>query len=905
MKRVEVWDWLAFVALALPLMLPFLQPGLPATADAEIHLHRLVSAAVNIENGYIWPRWTPYLHGDYGYPIHNFYAPGIHIIGGLIYLVTNLDPVIILKLMQFAFTLAYPAGAYLLVRRYGGRAGGLVSAAAYLYVPFRFHELWLQTNLSQFGAMALLPWLLWAVDRCREQPSLRRMSLIGVLLAGIVLIHHPTAFLFAPFAALYAAVLNAGTARSTRQWVIGTAWAAGGFVVGLALSAVFWLPALLELRYTQISQQQTGLLSFAGNFVMPEDLLAGAGLIDRSARDLPLLLRLGLPHWTLTGVAAVAVIWMALRRRTSRDYPAGMRRLVLIALVNAVLLALCAFMMTPYSERVWRVLPVANLVVYPWRLLGVTAVLTMMSAALIPSLFPSRWRTWAAGGLVLVFTFSSVPLLYAPLDFDQPSAPTVVGAHEYEGKTGNVGLTSGNEYLPQWAQQRPLGLLGGERPAREWRVAIEVLPLDASAQPVDCGRGRSCFVVESPGSGRMVLHQMYFPGWSVLVNGLPAETDPEGERGLLSLVVPAGGSRVEVWYGGTTAQQAAGWISLMGWLGVAGIFAVGRRNSLRRDVSQRSIDHPAETPRLSQVIGAFLLGFVLVNQFVILPNTEGLTWRSDPANPPAQTRIRTVFGEVIELVGYDLARTEAMPGDIIQVRLYWHLLQPVSEVLNGAVQVTDVEGREQWGGVDHLPLALSYSTEWSTGQYVTDTYQFALRPDAPPYLGQMRVSVFLKRDSGLEYLPTTDGQAYAVLTDFRLVGSMPELSGMTPLDVRLGEPVNLRGYWLETEADTTCITLRWQAQRAGSSDYAVLLHQLDAVGTFLQANDGPPQDGLYPMTRWLNGQALNDRHCFNRVDGATSLAIGLYDRVDGARLPMMDGQGQRLVDDVWKVDLPS
>src|SRR5688572_30545377 len=130
------WEFVAALVLALPLIVPFFADGLPNTADSEIHLHRIISAAVDINAGYLYPRWTPYLHHGYGYPIHNFYAPGIHILGAWIYLPTHINGVIIWKLLQMGATLLYPAGAYLFARTFSGRRGALVAAAVYTYAPF-------------------------------------------------------------------------------------------------------------------------------------------------------------------------------------------------------------------------------------------------------------------------------------------------------------------------------------------------------------------------------------------------------------------------------------------------------------------------------------------------------------------------------------------------------------------------------------------------------------------------------------------------------------------------------------------------------------------------------------------------------------------------------------------------
>src|SRR5260221_71408 len=128
-SRID-WGALAASSLALPLIPPFLTAGLPVSADAAIHFHRIISEAVDLQAGYLWPRWTPYLHHGFGYAIHNFYAPGIHILGAVMFLASHLDPAIILKLLQFLATLLYPLGAYYFCRTFARKAGALVAAAA-------------------------------------------------------------------------------------------------------------------------------------------------------------------------------------------------------------------------------------------------------------------------------------------------------------------------------------------------------------------------------------------------------------------------------------------------------------------------------------------------------------------------------------------------------------------------------------------------------------------------------------------------------------------------------------------------------------------------------------------------------------------------------------------------------
>ena len=523
--------------LALPLIIPFLTSGLPNTADAEIHLHRIMSAAVNLHAGYLWPRWTPYLHQGYGYPIHNFYAPGVHILGGIVYLITQIDPVLILKLIQIGATLLYPIGAYRFARTFAGKPGALVAAAAYTYAPFRFHELWAQTNLSQFCAMALLPWLFYAITVGVRKLSRGWIALVGFLFAAIVLLHHPTGFLIAPFAGLYVLWLSFTREENRLRTVVILSI---GLMLGLLLSAIFWLPALAELQYVQIDGVQQGTFSIAANTISLPELIRPIAPVDRSM--------LNPPQFYNAGLVQVAAAFFGLLAFV-RVKPLFRRNL----LFGVLALVLSLWLITPASEWIWLNLPIAKLVIYPWRLLGVAALMIVPGAAAIPSLVPARWRDAVAGAAIGVFFAAALPMFYAPLTFSQVPPATPASAIRYEQGTGNLGLTSANEYLPRWAEKRPLDVHADDYEQFEWRIDLDsdALPANVHAERVICSSSATCYRLEVLEPFTLIFHQMYFPGWSVTIDGTETPSAPIGEYGLLSVAVPAGSHAVSVTYAGT------------------------------------------------------------------------------------------------------------------------------------------------------------------------------------------------------------------------------------------------------------------------------------------------------------------------------------------------------------------
>jgi hypothetical protein len=903
---------LAPLSLALPLIAPFLTSGLPITADGEIHLHRMVSAAVNIQAGHLWPRWSPYLHQGFGYPIHNFYSPGLHVLGALAILLLRLDPVAVLKLLQIVATLLYPLGAYLFARTLTGRAGALVAAAAYTYAPFRFHELWVQANLSQFAAMALLPFLLYAISRGAEQRRVLWLALTGVCFGALVLLHHPTGFLAAPVAGLYALLALSRCPRHERLRALSITL--GGLALGVALSAVFWLPALAELRDTQLAAiEHDSAFSVDANSLTLDELLAPNLPVDRAMLNTPSALRAGQAQ-----LAAALIGLLALLPAARTD-----RWLKLNVAAGAVLTVLCLYLITPESVQIWETLPLANLIVYPWRLLGIVAVAVLPGAAALPcllNLLPRRGQPTytfsplkrasliqpgalapgagqaAAGALVGLFFAAALPLLYMPLAFRDVPPPTPATAIEYEQRTGNVGLTSGDEYLPRGVTERPLGVSKTiSYDTWQWIVPLDNdLPKGVSAHPLPAADPASSrYEIQSTDAFALRFHQMFFPGWRVTVDGQEAQITQSPPYGLLTVQMPSGTHEVAIGYEGTPIQHVADWISLMALVGALSVFAVSliRRRAV-------TMEHHSATEPLAARIVAVMVGFTVINQTLIVPYTSLFRPRSDPGAPPTQVSLHETFGGVIELLGYDLSASTLEPGQTLSISLYWRLLKPVDRGLRGAVRLTSLNGAQTWGKVESFNLAGTNTRNWPLDRYAVDQYRLTVSPNAPPFLGHLSVAVFIS-DSGIQYLKTSKGSDEVVLADFRLFGdwkTAPD-SALAPADLRFGDQVRLIGLrqWVD-EKGQQCLMLRWQPQRE-LPDYAVMVHLLDGSDQMIGTADSPPLDGLYPTSAWQSGQILDDTHCFLSPTGTASVAVGLYGRADGQRLPATRANGERLPDD--------
>jgi hypothetical protein len=413
-----------------------------------------------------------------------------------------------------------------------------------------------------------------------------------------------------------------------------------------------------------------------------------------------------------------------------------------------------------------------------------------------------------------------------------------------------------------------------------------------------CDRRATCYDISTPAPFLLTFNQMYYPGWSVRLNKQPAAVRPEGIHGLIALDVPAGTHTLSILYAGTTIQHGAELISLGALAVLTGLFVRGRRR-----VPVAITAAPAR--RLALVTGAVIVGFTLLHQAYLLPATDFLRPPGDPQRTPAQQAVDVRFGAGLALVGYDLSTATVRPGDTLQLRLYWRLLAATDISPRASVQITDVFGTQVLARADSISIAGQNFAAWPPGKYATDTYTLTIAPDAPPYVAQIRVAVYVQSPE-ITYYPAADGRDYALLGELRIAGDRRIFAeeALQPAAITYADAIRLEGYTWQREADgRQCLGLRWQALRDGLPEYAVLLHLLAADGTFITALDAPPLDNRYPTSRWTAGQTLDDRHCFTVPPAAARLAVGFYDRANPVAVPASSSTGP-LPDQVLRLTLP-
>jgi 4-amino-4-deoxy-L-arabinose transferase-like glycosyltransferase len=96
----------------------------------------------------------------------------------------------------------------------------------------------------------------------------------------------------------------------------------------------------------------------------------------------------------------------------------------------------------------------------------------------------------------------------------------------------------------------------------------------------------------------------------------------------------------------------------------------------------------------------------------------------------------------IALVGYDLDRTAARPGETIDLTLYWRALKDIQTNYAVSAQILD-QNQQKWAQKDAWPQDGSAPTAtWQKGQLIEDHYALTLHPQAPAGAFDLQVTMY-------------------------------------------------------------------------------------------------------------------------------------------------------------------
>jgi hypothetical protein len=241
-----------------------------------------------------------------------------------------------------------------------------------------------------------------------------------------------------------------------------------------------------------------------------------------------------------------------------------------------------------------------------------------------------------------------------------------------------------------------------------------------------------------------------------------------------------------------------------------------------------------------------------------------------PAAPPAVSDLNIQYSAnhdfgPITLLGYNLDRAEARPGDTVLITLF-------------------LRADEVMPDLKFNLLDPSYPTsQWQAG----DIWRFQTIQRIPAEaIGPFQFSLKLNgsESAALELMPIH-------ITAPERIFHPPTF--ITPTSIRFGDSIELIGYNIETSNSYLDVGLWWRALATPQNDLMVFVHVVeDATGRIVAQSDAVPDHWNRPTPGWVPGEYVFDGHDLGILTvppGEYKIYVGLADRLTGERLPTTGG----------------
>ena len=519
----------------------------------DTQVARVVVMGDALREGQFPVRWVKELGYGLGYPIYNFYAPLPYYAGGALY-VLGVDSLIATKSMFAIGLILSSVTMYFLLYPAVGLLGALFGSVLFLYAPYHAVQAYIRGSVGEYWAIAFIPIvLLGIIDAYRSKSPSRGVILSSIGMAGIILSHTILGFVSTLlFIAgwfmfiVYAFLIN----PQPFNRIIIPLYV---LVLGLFMSAFFWLPAYLELGYTSVSTMiTTAPTVFTDHFVCPAQLWNSswgyAGSAPGCLYD-GISFKLGKFHVVISVTAFVLLLMTYVMRKR--------RPGVFLFFAGLALLVISVFGMLPVSLEFWNIFPFTSYIQYPWRLLSFCIVaMALIGAYLNRLIYPIFLRR-----LIMVFLIISCIGINAKLFKPQFTYPRDSIAFESKEDIGYRVSKISDEYLPS----------GVQKPKDLSEIKSNVVESDENTR-VHIVKNTATYLlakVDSNTDTFVVINTVHFPGWRYFVNSI--EIVPTFHNQLPSIPIMPGKTIIEARFENTRVRSIGNILSIFAILVIGGL----------------------------------------------------------------------------------------------------------------------------------------------------------------------------------------------------------------------------------------------------------------------------------------------------------------------------------------------
>lgn len=523
MSRRFIEKWLPLFLLSFLIFFftrPFFQPGFFSTDDGEWAIVRLAEMGRQLKDSQFPPRWSDFLNHGYGYPLFSFTYPFPYYLG-IIIRIFGLGLTDSIKAVFVLSTVVSIVFMYLLGKELTGKYGGFLASVFYLTFPFRLVNLYIRGSIGEIISLSLFPALLWLTVKYIEKPDKVKLALSSLLVAILILSHNIMSFLFFPFYLIFIFFYLSYIKRNISEFIVKNFFPL--VLLGLGLSAYFFIPALLEKKYIVLSQVR--LADPLTHFITVDNFAQvtyGSGS--------PSSFSVGPIHLI---AATFGLIFLIAHKANFNKY-----KFIAIYIVVSSLLLL--FLMFKNALFFWTFPPLSWLD-FPWRLLTPLGFFLSFS-----TIFFALSKNLKILGFFLVSVAIATSLgMVLPREH-------IFRPDSYYA-TNDATTTSADELMPIWVK---------DKPKNRYINKVEIEDEKAPVYNLNYNSRLIEFDLIADSKTEVYINTIYFPGWEFKANEKKLILDYDNPQGRISFQLPEGKYKISGQFKETTVRKVSDIITI-------------------------------------------------------------------------------------------------------------------------------------------------------------------------------------------------------------------------------------------------------------------------------------------------------------------------------------------------------
>ncbi len=531
-KMAPAFPYVLVLALTLISLWPFFRSGFFETHDGDWMIIRFSAFHQALVDGQFPVRFVDRLNNNYGYPVLNFLYP-LPFYLAEIPKILGFGFVQSIKLVFVASTIASSTFMYWALSRLFSKKASIVGAVLYVWVPYRFLDIYVRGSVGESLAFAFIPLVLGSIFLIQRNKKFY-YPMLSLSTAFLILSHNVIAVMFLPILFLISLVID--PSRIIKTFL--------AFTIGLILSAFFWLPALYDIQFVILSRIK----------------------ISNVEQHLVSLKSLVIPSWGYgptpsngdffspqLGMVTITVLLFSIIFILKKKLNDKLSKLLIVISIFVV------FMLHKVSLPLWTNIPLIDTIQFPWRALSIV----VFSSSILASMLVEKINK----NFVTIFIVIFAILLSSP--YTHPK--NFVQRDEGFYSTNEDTTTVRDEYLPIWVQEKPN--------QRAYEKLVIIGKGNIASQEIKNASYKADINLQE--NSTIKVNTIFFPGWQVFANGKTLSINVIEKTGLISFELPKGEHKVIIDYNRTGIHLVSELLSLLALIVISVQFYLWRKqNSL-------------------------------------------------------------------------------------------------------------------------------------------------------------------------------------------------------------------------------------------------------------------------------------------------------------------------------------